>query len=208
MGLSLVLQERAKVFVELTKKQTQTASNAKSYQSMNMLEQLLDQEAGRLEHELKQQLRYHTVVEQENKEQLAKEQKLKEVKKQREERLVSLQEVASAKRRTKSASNNAKIDHSRKLLKDIQQEHNGKCADFLSHVLETEVRIREFKKSLEGRNFEKSQAWKNKVENIHRNFEELQENKGKAGQVALVKKEEKIKVLEARRQKETETADL
>merc|ERR1712194_107132 len=195
MGLSLVLQERAKVFVELTKKQSQTASNAKSYQSMNMLEQLLDQEAGRLEHELKQQLRYHTVVEQENKEQLAKEQKLKEVKKQREERLVSLQEVASAKRRTKSASNNAKIDHSRKLLKDIQQEHNGKCADFLSHVLETEVRVREFKKS---------QAWKNKVENIHKNFEELQETKAKAGQEALIKKEEKIKHLESRQQKEKE----
>lgn len=44
--LSLVLQERAKVFVEMTKKQTQNQTNTKSYQSMNMLEQILDREAG------------------------------------------------------------------------------------------------------------------------------------------------------------------
>ena len=53
--LSLVLKERAKVFVELTKKQTDNQTNAKSYQNLNMLEQLLDAEAGRLEQELKQQ---------------------------------------------------------------------------------------------------------------------------------------------------------
>lgn len=56
--LATVLQERAKVFVEVTKKQTANQTNAKSYQSMNMLEELLDQEATRLEAELKQQLRW------------------------------------------------------------------------------------------------------------------------------------------------------
>ena len=106
-------------------------------------------------------------MENENKEQLEKEHRIKEVKRQREERLVTLEELASAKRRTKRTANEAKTDHNRNLLKDIQQEHNSKCANFLSHVLETEVRIREFRKSQEGRNFEESEGRKQKVTQIH-----------------------------------------
>ena len=110
--LSLVLKERAKVFVELTKKQTDNQTNAKSYQNLNMLEQLLDAEAGRLEQELKQQLRYHTVVEYENREQLEREQKVRVRQRKRDDRVLMKREELEAKTRHKAVSSQAKMDHS------------------------------------------------------------------------------------------------
>eukprot|EP00392_Amoebophrya_sp_AT5.2_P010537 g10601.t1 len=190
--LSLVLQERAKVFVEMTKKQTEGNSNVKSYQSMHMLEQLLDAEAGRLEGELKQQLRYHTVVETENKEQLEKEQQLREKQKKRDEKSSMMKEEKAVRVRQNAAGNEAKLQHSRKILKDIKQNHEAKCANFLSHVLETEVRIREFRAKQSGRNFEKSEGWRAKVANIHRNFENIQEERMVHGIKQLKKKEAKF----------------
>jgi len=160
---------------------------------MTMLEQLLDSEAGRLEQELKQQLRYHTVVESENREQLKKEQTLKDKNKIRNEKVEMVKEEKAAKVRTAQAAQNAKREHSRKILKDIKVDHETKCSNFLSHVLETEVRIREFQKSQEGRNFEKSEKWRQKVSNIHKNYELMQENKRLAGEKQLIKKEEKNK---------------
>ena len=107
--------------------------------------------------------RYHTVVEAENRDQLEKEQRLRDKQKKRDEKTVLVKEEKAAKVRTKLAANDAKIAHSRKILKDIKQDHESKCANFLGHVLETEVRIREFRASQEGRNFEKSEKWRAKV---------------------------------------------
>ncbi|CAD7939511.1 unnamed protein product [Amoebophrya sp. A120] len=200
--LSLVLQERAKVFVEMTKKQTEGNSNVKSYQGMHMLEQLLDAEAGRLEGELKQQLRYHTVVENENKEQLEKEQALREKQKKRTEKSNLVKEEKAARVKQNAVGNDAKLEHSRKILKDIKQNHEAKCANFLSHVLETEVRIREFRASQSGRNFEKSEAWKGKVANIQKNFETIQEERMIHGLKQLKKKEAKFALNDEKKKRE------
>ncbi len=172
--LSLVLKERAKVFVELTKKQTDNQTNVKSYQNLNMLEQLLDAEAGRLESELKQQLRYHTVVEAENKEQLEREQKVRVRQRKRDDRVLMKHEEIAAKSRHKAVASKAKMDHSKKIVQKCKDEHEAKTANFLSQVLETEVRIREFRKGQEGRSFEKSQQWQVKCASIQQNFQNIQ----------------------------------
>ncbi|CAD7942501.1 unnamed protein product [Amoebophrya sp. A25] len=206
--LSLVLQERAKVFVEMTKKQQQGNANAKSYQSMHMLEQLLDAEAGRLEGELKQQLRYHTVVENENKEQLEKEAMMRDKQKKREEKSYLVKEEKAIRVKQNSVANDAKRAHSQKILKDIKSNHESKCANFLGHVLETEVRIREFRNSQSGRNFEKSEAWKAKVAGIHKNFRAIQEERMIHGIKQLRKKESKFAMNDEKKKEERRNLEI
>ena len=66
------------------------------------------------------------------------------------------QEELEAKIRHKKVSSEAKMAHSKKIMEGHRNNHEAKTANFLSGVLETEVRIREFRKSQEGRNFDKS----------------------------------------------------
>jgi hypothetical protein len=62
----------------------------------------------------------------------------------------------------------AKQEHSKKIVDNLKSQHEAKAANFLSHVMEQEIRIREFKSASAGRNFEKSENWRRKVEGINR----------------------------------------
>ena len=66
------------------------------------------------------------------------------------------------------------MDHSKKIVQKVKDEAEAKTANFLSQVLETEVRIREFRKGQEGRSFEKSQQWQPKCAAIQQNFQNIQ----------------------------------
>merc|ERR1719456_1925515 len=73
--LNLVLQERAKIIAERVK--GGGVGDTLNYQSLQLMEGLLDTESKRLEKTLRAQLRYHQAVERENGLQLTKEQTLK-----------------------------------------------------------------------------------------------------------------------------------
>merc|ERR1719399_2527579 len=159
--LNLVLQERAKIIAERAK--TGGLGDTLNYQSLQLMEGLLDTESKRLEKTLRAQLRYHQAVERENGLQLTKEQSLKGKLNYRDERSVVAKSVYGAK------------------AKQLKQ------AKHIANLLDEEVRLKEFAKSKDVSNAEKSERWKEKCRIMKLRKEEEDLKRELKGQVQLEK---------------------
>jgi hypothetical protein len=156
--LNIVMRERARVIAE--RGNLSGAGDAANYQSLQLMEGLLDTESKRLEKSLRAQLRYHQAVERENVLQLDKEATLQNKIGYRKERT----EMAKTQFDTKSKQLNevltAKAKHAKELQASMEQQEALKKVEAFNHMLDQEVRLVAFEKEKAIKNSEKSEAWK------------------------------------------------
>eukprot|EP00397_Hematodinium_sp_SG-2012_P018046 GEMP01018471.1.p1 GENE.GEMP01018471.1~~GEMP01018471.1.p1 ORF type:complete len:518 (+),score=156.53 GEMP01018471.1:56-1609(+) len=207
--LEMVLKERAKVILEAKIKESKPAtSKQRSFQSLQMMEQLLDKEAMRLEHELKQQLKYHQAVEADNEEQLDKEAKLRKKETTRDER----KQVANAALLTKAKQ--VKMNHdSRQInadagMKKITEEKDAKVATHLAEMLETEVRLRNFNEDKTKRGAMKSDELDKKRTEMADKFREIEEQREENGKYLMNKREKHLDDISKKQKEDATKKDL
>merc|ERR1719399_2605617 len=158
--LNLVLQERAKIIAERAK--TGGLGDTLNYQSLQLMEGLLDTESKRLEKTLRAQLRYHQAVERENGLQLTKEQGLKGKLGYRKERQTIARSQFDAKSKQLREIALAKERHSQEIQQKLEAMGEQEQAKHIAALLDEEVRLKDFAKQRELRSAEKSERWKEK----------------------------------------------
>merc|ERR550514_589503 len=194
--LNLVLQERAKIIAERAK--TGGLGDTLNYQSLQLMEGLLDTESKRLEKTLRAQLRYHQAVERENGLQLTKEQSLKGKLGYRQERSVVAKSVYGAKAKQLKEISAAKEKHAKELQEKLEQSAELEQAKHIANLLDEEVRLKEFAKSKDVANSEKSERWKEKCRIMKLRKEEEDLKRELKGQVQLEKLNNKFDEVEAK----------
>merc|ERR550514_77701 len=138
--LNLVLQERAKIIAERAK--TGGLGDTLNYQSLQLMEGLLDTESKRLEKTLRAQLRYHQAVERENGLQLTKEQGLKGKLGYRQERSVVAKSVYGAKAKQLKEICAAKEKHAKELQEKLEQSAELEQAKHIANLLDEEEALK------------------------------------------------------------------
>jgi len=173
--LNMVLQERAKVIAERVRQNTM--GDTVNFQSLQLMEGLLDSEAKRLEKSLRSQLRYHQSVERENAVQLGREANLQTKLKYRTERRAVARSQYEAKTAQLKAIQDAKHKHSAELADALAQQFELTQAKSVAALLDEEVRLQEFAKQKEIMSSEKSERWKAKLQvmKLRKEEEDLKE---------------------------------
>eukprot|EP00391_Amoebophrya_sp_Ameob2_P014055 CAMPEP_0178999084 /NCGR_PEP_ID=MMETSP0795-20121207/9859_1 /TAXON_ID=88552 /ORGANISM="Amoebophrya sp., Strain Ameob2" /LENGTH=867 /DNA_ID=CAMNT_0020691809 /DNA_START=98 /DNA_END=2701 /DNA_ORIENTATION=+ len=202
--LRLVLEARSKIiareFENLGGVDGSGAGN--NFYSLQLMEDILDQEAKRLAKKLKQEVRLHAAVEKENEEQLLREKQVKERGKVRDLR----RQLAEQKRmeealKTKS-TNESRLEQTKSVRTSLEEYEKARQAQILAVQFEDEIRVREFQKEKEVVREVKNEHWKDKVEFIaQRQLEAQLEKEIKAEQSAL-RYDDKLQLFEARRLEE------
>eukprot|EP00392_Amoebophrya_sp_AT5.2_P013159 g13272.t1 len=171
--LRLVLEARSKIiareFENLGGVDGSGAGN--NFYSLQLMEDILDQEAKRLAKKLKQEVRLHAAVEKENEEQLLREKQVKERGKVRDLR----RQLAEQKRMEEALK-----------TKSTNESRLEQTKSILAVQFEDEIRVREFQKEKEVVREVKNEHWKDKVEFIaQRQLEAQLEKEIKAEQSAV-----------------------
>ncbi|CAD7932641.1 unnamed protein product [Amoebophrya sp. A25] len=197
--LRLVLEARSKI---IAREFESIGQNAGNFYSLQLMEDILDQEAKRLAKKLKQEVRLHAAVEKENEVQLLREQQVREKAQTRNERrrLAELrrQEVAEkVRQRTES-----KLEHSRNVRNSLEEYERSRQAQILAVQFEDEIRVREFQAQKELEKDVRNEQWEQRVELVQqRNLEKELEREIRAETVSL-RYEEKLDAFEERRKEE------
>merc|ERR1719398_564523 len=145
--LNLVLQERARVIAE--RANASGTGDALNYQSLQLMEGLLDTEAKRLEKTLRAQLRYHQAVERENGLQLDKEKGLKSKLDYRKERQHVARSQFDAKSLQLKEIAMAKEKHSQEIQAKLEAMGEQEQTKHIAALLDEEVRLKDFAKQRE-----------------------------------------------------------
>jgi hypothetical protein len=191
--LNIVLQERARIIAEQAN--ATGTGDALNFQSLQLMEGLLDTEAKRLEKTLRAQLRYHQAVEKENGLQLDKEKFLKGKLDYRKERQHIARSQFDAKSKQLREIAMAKEKHSQDIQSKLESLGEQEQAKHIAALLDEEVRLKDFAKQREIRSAEKSERWKEKcaMMKLRKEEEDLKkEIKGQAQLEALYEKTDLI----------------
>jgi hypothetical protein len=196
--LNLVLQERARVIAE--RANASGTGDALNYQSLQLMEGLLDTEAKRLEKTLRAQLRYHQAVERENGLQLDKEKGLKSKLDYRTERRHVARSQFDAKSKQLREIAMAKEKHSQDIQAKLEAVGEQEQAKHIAALLDEEVRLKDFAKQRELRSAEKSERWKEKCAMMKLRKEEEDLKKEIKGQAQLEELYEKMDLITQRKE--------
>lgn len=200
--LGLILSERARVIGERMQggDDVEKAQLQGNHQFLQMMEGLLDKEAGRLERGLKQQLRYHNNVEKENGEQLEKERSLDSKAQERErKRQQALGKIDQDTKQLKT-NNMQRAENSGALIEKNKHRAEAKQANYIASMLEQEVKLREFQRQKEGANFEKSERWRARIGTMKERVETLDLEREVKGQAQVAQFASKLEAMSMRRE--------
>jgi hypothetical protein len=198
--LNIVLRERARVISE--QGNLSGAGDAANYQSLQLMEGLLDTEAKRLEKTLRAQLRYHQAVEKENVLQLDKEMSLQSKLGYRKERTEIAKSQFDAKSKQLQEILTAKKKHAHELQVTLEQQAELKKVEAYNSMLDTEVRLQKFEKEKSIKNAEKSEKWKAKCKLMQERKEEADLKKEIIGHQQLEHLYDKIEQIEKKKEVE------
>lgn len=143
--LKKVLKERGTIVAE----RLEQRSGSHRMTSLNVMEDMLDKEAKRLEKELKSQARCHNAIEKENETIMQKEKALRDRLQYRSERNYAkkrLDEERGEMARIESQSRAAKVSQRKS---QHQLEEQNRQATYLAHRMEDEMRLMDFDKDKE-----------------------------------------------------------
>merc|ERR1719174_392353 len=193
------MRERARIISE-DGSATAGAGDATNYQSLQMMEGMLDSEAKRLEKTLRAQLRYHQAVERENGLQLDKEKGLKSKLDYRKERQHVARSQFDAKSQQLREIAMAKEKHSQEIQAKLEALGEQEQAKHIAALLDEEVRLKDFAKQREIRSAEKSERWKEKCSMMELRKEEEDLKKEIKGQAQLETLYEKMDLITQRKE--------
>lgn len=195
--LAQVLAERANVIVRNAKKGE--VPGVQSAQFLSMLESLFEKEAKRLETDLKNQLRSHSSLVQENEAQLKKEEdalRREDVRLARKQEAGRLKNEIGEKTREKC---NARLDKNAEANKKLQEEFLDKQVKFKESQKAEEYRLARFQEEKGQMSAEKSRVWKERVEDMKVKQKQAVIDRREEGIVRLQQIEAKIGAVTMRR---------
>lgn len=198
--LKVVLAERTRIMHE--KIQDEMLGAAKGFQSLQMMEELLDKEAKRQEKALKNQVRMQNTVEKENEQQLEKERQLTKKQMEIQEKNSRAEAMKQARALEIKAAQEAKEAQARALMIRNEQELEMRQAGYLANQLEEELRLKEFKKQKEMTMDLNSQKWQEKQQLISLKHEQLEEERRAQGEARLSNYQSKLEQMDKRREEE------
>lgn len=207
--LESILSARAKVILEEKMQRNKPDATAqRSYQSLQMMEQLLDKEASRLEHDLKQQLKYHQAVEADNEEQLEKEKKLREKATVREERKQNATAALQTKVMQGKMNHTVRQENAKAGMKKMEKKKEEKVATHLADMLGTEVRLQQFHEEKAKQGSLRSDALEKKRAEIAEKFQVIEDKREVLGKELMDKREKQLQQMTDRQKEEAAKADL
>lgn len=204
--LKVVLAERTKIMHE--KIQNEMLGAAKGFQSLQMMEELLDKEAKRQERALKTQVKMQNTVEKENEIQLERERQLLRKKMEIEQKNSKAEAMKQARALEIKVSHEAREENARALMLKNEQELEMRQAALLANQLEEEIRLRELKRQKELTCDLNSQKWQEKHQIISLRHEQLEEERRAQGDAALANYQSKLEQMDKRREEELMTKML
>jgi hypothetical protein len=194
--VDLVMRERAK----LIRERSQEQSSPQSFQALQSIEVLLDDELKRLEKNLRQQVRIHSSTESANNYQLERERKLSEKLNYRENRIKVAKAQFGVKGEQTRQITEAKARHSQELMQNQKAERVAKETAYIAERLEEEVRLEEHRKKKDIMSSEKSEFWKQKCQNIKQRKEDLDMSHEIWGMKAMTESKAKLDSIEIAQQ--------
>jgi len=162
--LNMVLQERAKVIAE--KIRQTVGGDTVNYQSLQMMEGLLDLESKRLEKSLRAQLRYHQSVELENTAQLEKEKTLTKKLVYRQDRQAVAKTQYDSKSKQLKEICDAKQRHSQELQEKNQQRAEADVSEHLAMIIKEQDRLEKWREEKRLEEAKRSNAYQEKCEHM------------------------------------------
>lgn len=198
--LKTVLAERSRLMQESLKKDM--LGTGPQYHSLQMMEQLLDQEAKRQERELRSQVRQQNTVEKENEIQLERENRLKRKQGALQEKQSKVEAMKQARTLELRAAHEQKEANQQALMLRNAQELEMRQAGYLADQLEEELRLRELRQEQERQQNGKSEQWQAKMEIIEKRNEELDAERIAHGSALVAKYESKLEEMDKKREEE------
>lgn len=199
--LKEVLAERSKIVKDRMEKEVNGAGRA-DFQSLQMIEDILDQEARRLERQVRSQVRQSEITERDNKQQLEKEQKLRE-RKQHMNRVCSKAEYLKEQRALQVREDNgSRFQRKAELLEHQEQDLANRNAEFLALQLEEEVRLQEFKFRKASEVQDQGEKWRRKMEIVESKQDELRAEAIVKGEEKLADYQDRLELLDEKRTQE------
>ncbi|CAD7957222.1 unnamed protein product [Amoebophrya sp. A120] len=198
--LRLVLEARSKIIAREFEKLG--APESGNFYSLQLMEDILDQEAKRLAKKLKQEVRLHAAVERENEEQLLREKQVRE----REHVRLQKRQIAEQKRLHEAAEIRQRVlqkqEQTKQVKSGLEEYEKARQAQILAVQFEDEIRVREWQQQKQIEQAVKSEQWQQRQELIQqRQLEEQLQNEIKAEHFAL-RYDEKLDAFEERKAEE------
>jgi hypothetical protein len=198
--LKIVLAERTKIMHE--KIHDEMLGAAKGFQSLQMMEELLDKEAKRQEKALKNQVRMQNTVEKENEQQLEKERQLNKKVADIHDKNAKSEAMKQARALEIKAAHEAKEAQAKALMIRNEQELEMRQAGYLANQMEEEIRLREFKKAKEMAEQAQTQKWQERHELISLKHEQIEEERRAQGEAMVSNYHSKLEQMDKRREEE------
>merc|ERR1719440_2561151 len=198
--LAQVLAERANVIVRNAKKGE--VPGVQSAQFLSMLESLFEKEAKRLEVDLKNQLRAHSMVIQENEAQLKKEEDILSKRAKRDIQRADAEKIkAEVGVRTREKTNQRQ-EVNQQANKKLEDEYLEKQKKFAEEQTAEEYRLQRWAEEKVVMSAEKSKVWKERVDGMKVKKKEAVKARVEEGLVRLEAIEAKIGAVTMRRDQE------
>merc|ERR1719440_2554668 len=198
--LAQVLAERANVIVRNAKKGE--VPGVQSAQFLSMLESLFEKEAKRLEVDLKNQLRAHSMVIQENEAQLKKEEDILSKRAKRDIQRADAEKIkAEVGVRTREKTNQRQ-EVNKEANKKLEDEYHEKQKKFAEEQTAEEYRLQRWAEEKVVMSAEKSKVWKERVDGMKVKKKEAVVARVQEGLVRLEAIDAKIGAVTMRRDQE------
>lgn len=199
--LKEVLGERSKIVQEQMEKEV-SGPACVGFQALQMMEDMLDQEAKRMERDLKAQSRLHSIAEKHNEELLVKERR----RRQREDEQNRAREKAEALREQKvlqiRSQSEAKFRRQAELAGQAEREFAERNMSIVLQHEDEDLRLQEFLREKQERAQDRSEQWQQRMEVIERRQESLMQEREATGVSKLVDYQRRLDILDQRRDSE------
>ncbi|CEM12741.1 unnamed protein product [Vitrella brassicaformis CCMP3155] len=167
--------------------------------SLNAIEQLMDREARRLEQELRRELRYHSMIEQENQSQLVREKELQDrLARIAEKQARSREHIALKAQRVKDAES-ARKERSAELQAQLSESFKRKQQEQEERQYESEQRMEQLQQSRVSYSTLQSDLWRAKRQDMLRRQEEAAVDRAIRGEQYIGRYQARVSTFEQRK---------
>jgi len=207
--MATILKERARILIEEEKKKKMPPDGLRrGMGNMVAMECLLEKEAGRLEHGLGQQIRYHQAVEIENERQLDREKQLGNTLERRQEKVIGAKAQVKSKAAMAKMLNKARRQNSEKLIQHIKDQREAKQVNHLTKILETDIKLKNFLAFKEANRKEASDGHCAHLAAMDAKLREMSVERLAVGEDMKQKKENKIQQLAERKEQLKQESEI
>ena len=203
-----MIAERSKVLRELTEDRLGEPQSQAIAQSSQLMDDLLNREAKRLEKQIRSQLKRKSHIERGNRDQLERVRQVQLKREARAERIHKAEILREAKSKELQAITEARFQMKENLVSISREEHEARMAAILAKQVEDAAKLAEFKREKERKQTIHSEKWDMKQTEIAHRLSDQAEAQRRKGSDIMTKRQEKSELIEAQRMKHVQLTQL